>query len=1061
MLLFCQLTTFSQLPEGTPFIKNYTPSEYKASTDNWAIAQDKRGIMYFGNARGVLEYDGKHWGLIPVSNNSIVRSIAIDKNGIIYVGSVGELGFLSPDSKGELAYHSLLNKLPEEEQEFADVWKTFITSDGVYFQTFDKLIRFSNGKIKIWKPESSFHLSYLVDEKLYIMDREKGLKQLVNNELRLVKNGDLFSNLRIYSLLKYSAKQLLIATREKGLFILSDSVLMAFKSNINENLINDQVYTGVALKYGRFAFGTLKNGVFIINAAGDLVQQINKQSGLQEDIVKYVGVDNQNDLWIALVKGISRAEISLPTDFLNDAQGVKGTTTNIIKNKKSLYIATSLGTFISSGQQFVPVDGITSQTWSLLNFISGKDTILVAASEAGIYQITNGSAKLIQEGFGYFVYQSKSYPSRVFIGMNDGLSSMRYENGGWINEDYLAGIDKEVRSIAEDEKGNLWLGTPYEGLVKITFSHNENKKNDTLITQWKSPYFITGFDTLNGLPSSKYNIPYLFRSKILIATVSGIYQLNERTNKFYCDTVLWKTFKDRQVYRFAPKDSSTIWLFTVPQNTSKETGIAELQSDGTFLWFTKPFGKISESEIHAIYPDENGLTWLGGPDGLVRYDANIKKDFAQPFHALIRNVTFGKDTIFGGSFYEVKDSLNIPTNTQSDFLKPSMNYSANSMLFNYSATNFEDEQKNVFSIYLEGFDKDWSDWSNKTEKEYTNLREGYYTFHVKAKNIYGTESIESTYSFRILPPWYRTTIAYIAYVILFIGFVYGIIRLSIRRLVKAKEKLEETVRERTAEVVSQKHLIEEKHKEITDSINYAERIQRSFLATKELLDENLKDYFVFFQPKDVVSGDFYWASKLKNGQFALVTADSTGHGVPGAIMSLLNITSLEKAIEQSSNPGSILTRARKNIIDRLKKDGSAEGGKDGMDCSLVSFDFANSKFTYAAANNPVWLVRGNEILEFDPDKMPVGKHDRDSVPFSQHEVSLQKGDVVYTLTDGMPDQFGGPKGKKFMYKRLKEFLVSISSLSMPQQKEEIKKALNEWKGELEQVDDVCLIGVRI
>jgi serine phosphatase RsbU (regulator of sigma subunit) len=216
-----------------------------------------------------------------------------------------------------------------------------------------------------------------------------------------------------------------------------------------------------------------------------------------------------------------------------------------------------------------------------------------------------------------------------------------------------------------------------------------------------------------------------------------------------------------------------------------------------------------------------------------------------------------------------------------------------------------------------------------------------------------------------------------------------------------------------------------------------------------------------FQPKDVVSGDFYWASKLNNGNFALATADSTGHGVPGAIMSLLNITSLEKAIETLNNPSDILNSTRKTIIERLKKDGSAEGGKDGMDASLISFDLKNKKLTYSAANNPIWIVREKQLLEFAPDKMPVGKHDKDSISFTQNEISLQKGDVIYALTDGMPDQFGGPKGKKFLYKQLKELLISISSESMEIQKQKLSEALNNWKGDMEQVDDITLIGIRV
>jgi tetratricopeptide (TPR) repeat protein/serine phosphatase RsbU (regulator of sigma subunit) len=260
----------------------------------------------------------------------------------------------------------------------------------------------------------------------------------------------------------------------------------------------------------------------------------------------------------------------------------------------------------------------------------------------------------------------------------------------------------------------------------------------------------------------------------------------------------------------------------------------------------------------------------------------------------------------------------------------------------------------------------------------------------------------------------------------------------------------------------QKRLVEEHQKEIIDSINYAQRIQRSLLASKSLLDKHLPDYFIFFKPKDIVSGDFYWAAKLSDNRFAVVTADSTGHGVPGAIMSMLNIACLNETVSKGTFlPNDILFETRKSIIEHLKNDGSPEGGKDGMDCSLISFDFDALKLSCSAANNPVWIIRDNELIEMKPDKMPVGKHDKDQQPFTLHEQQLVKGDIIYALTDGFPDQFGGPKGKKFMVKALKELLLNHVHLSLSEQKVKLEEAFRNWSGALEQIDDVTLIGIKV
>ncbi len=298
-------------------------------------------------------------------------------------------------------------------------------------------------------------------------------------------------------------------------------------------------------------------------------------------------------------------------------------------------------------------------------------------------------------------------------------------------------------------------------------------------------------------------------------------------------------------------------------------------------------------------------------------------------------------------------------------------------------------------------------------------------------------------------------------VIVFSGFLYNRFKITNRQK-KIIETKEQEAQKQNEIISQQKHMVEEKHKEITDSINYAERIQRALLANKAILDTHLKDYFILFKPKDVVSGDFYWATVLPNQQFILAIADSTGHGVPGAIMSILNISCLDKAITEGiTSPELILNETRRLIIENLKHDGSQEGGKDGMDGSLLRFDLKNKVLDCACANSPVWIVRNNLLIEVKPDRMPIGKHEKDDQSFTLHTVTLQTGDVVYTLTDGMPDQFGGPKGKKFMHKQLKELVIEIAHKPMDIQKQLLSDALNNWKGNLDQIDDVTIVGVRI
>jgi serine phosphatase RsbU (regulator of sigma subunit) len=395
-----------------------------------------------------------------------------------------------------------------------------------------------------------------------------------------------------------------------------------------------------------------------------------------------------------------------------------------------------------------------------------------------------------------------------------------------------------------------------------------------------------------------------------------------------------------------------------------------------------------------------------------------------------------------------------------------------------------DGRDGFYRYRLVGLDNRWSKISFKNEVSYFALIPGQYMFIVQSFEN-GIIKNELKFNIELLEPLDNNVIINI------ISFLFYLLIFSIfysfrtARLKRTQKILEQTVKERTAEIVLQKdeislqkHIVEEKHREISDSINYAKRIQSALLTSQEYWDAITPDNFVIWRPKDVVSGDFHWAYQITIGNKHLMSqqeiavwcaADCTGHGVPGAFMSMLGMSFLNEIVIENVNlkPADILNKLRKKIISALEHGGTGRiEQKDGMDMALCVWHKNTNMLEYAGANNPVWIMRpikdtrAHEIIELKANRMPVGYH-YDAKDFTDVKFQLHQGDTIYVFTDGFVDQFGGPDGKKYKSKKFKEMLLSIQHLSMKDQALMINKEFNDWRGNNEQIDDLCLVGMKV
>jgi ligand-binding sensor domain-containing protein/serine phosphatase RsbU (regulator of sigma subunit) len=630
-----------------------------------------------------------------------------------------------------------------------------------------------------------------------------------------------------------------------------------------------------------------------------------------------------------------------------------------------------------------------------------------------------------------------------------------------------------VSQILCDQSGQMWIGSA--GLLQ-----RYNPETDKF-ESYKIPDADSSLRTLV--------LTYLANidsDEIFVGYSSGkIYRFNTQTHKF----TLELSAKDQFITCITPDKRGGFWYGTTSSGMYYTV-------NGTTTNFSESNG-LPNNSVNGIIFDESDVLWISTNNGICKMDPltreirNYRKEDGTQGNEFNQNATFKTADgrlWFGGAdgitaFYpnEIKVNqtpadavllsfsvLNEPFTKENIGVAKEIELSWRDYFFSfeYSGTEFTNPSKNRYKYMMVGFDEDWVDAGDRRFVTYTNLDPGEYTFRVMASNNDGVWSGEvAEVKVTIHPPFWRTNWFYVSCGILLLSGAWAFIRLRERNLRREKEVLESRVEERTAELKDEKEKLSVAHKDIRDSINYAKRIQDAILPSEEELKTLLPDSFVLYIPRDIVSGDFYWLATPdeKIPQEVLVAAaDCTGHGVPGGFMSMIGNTLLNEAVRQKNErePASILNRLHKDIRTALHQDAGSET-RDGMDVAVVRLDFAQGKVHYAGANRPLVIV-SESLTEIRADKMPIGGlQGEEERNFTGHTFDVKKGSMIYIFTDGFADQFGGPRGKKFMVKKFYDMLTGISEMSCSEQHNLLQETILAWRGEHEQVDDILVIGVRM
>lgn len=744
---------------GIPHLQQFGPSEYQAHRQNLALVQDHRGMVYVGNYSGILEYDGVQWRSIAMPGGTAARSLAKGQDGMLYVGGINQVGYLSFSTRGEPWFEALNAFIPHECAAFGDVWQTIAHDAYVYFVSDPCLFRWDGSSFQLWRAETAFHTAFSVGADFYIRDAGRGLLEMRGDSLVMVEGGAYFRELPIYGMVDAAGTRLVL-TRDAGFLEFSSNGFRPWRHAAEAYLREFPIYLGTLFREGTLLIPTLGGGVVFLAEDGQTFRTLGREDGLRNTFVLALLEDLQHGLWMALDNGLARAEWRGAETVYGETEGITGSVIQFARVGNLLYVATASGlqrlqparTPLERAR-FVPVRGMEEEIWAL----HAVGSELLVATSNGLFVVTERNIRQVYDGFVMSILQPPSSPGRIIVGLfAGGLVHLQQIGGAWsvVREDL--GGESHIEALVEERPGVLWARHQTSNISRYMYTAG-----------WNASPEVNTFTREEGLPESVQRL-FIDREAVVV---------------FGAQVVRFSPQRDRfEPYTLPWVQGPTAVIGKIPWARDAFGLVKREGTEGIRFPFA---GTRIQTSIDALFEDA-GAIWLGTSDRVFRFDLQRPQPTFEPYQTVIRRVVQGDSVLHAGG----------PETSEA----PRLPFSSRALRFTFAALSYDAPSQSRYQYLLEGFDQEWSEWSTETQRDYTNLPEGRYVFRVRALDVYGRQGEEASFAFTILPPWYRTIWAYLSYLALALLLGMVVLYVWTARLRRMNKRLEETVQQRTREL---------------------------------------------------------------------------------------------------------------------------------------------------------------------------------------------------------------------------------------------------------------------